>query len=54
LQPTESSVALPVALESEKAAAIDADLAALIVAWPTLPQAIKVGIVAMARAAQPA
>ena len=30
---------------------IDADLAALIDAWPTLPQSIKAGILAVIRAA---
>lgn len=32
-------------------AAPDADLAALVAAWPTLPEAIRAGIVAMVKAA---
>jgi hypothetical protein len=31
---------------------IDADLAAVNAAWPTLPEAIKAGILAMVRAAR--
>jgi hypothetical protein len=31
----------------------DPDLAALVAAWPTLPSAVRVGIVAMVRAAAP-
>jgi hypothetical protein len=33
--------------ETEKRTEIDADLARLIDAWPTLPDAIRAGIVAM-------
>jgi hypothetical protein len=33
-------------------AATDPDLAALIDAWPTLPEAIRAGILALVRAAQ--
>jgi hypothetical protein len=51
LQPGETSVALPVALPTGKPALLDADLAAVIDAWPTLPVAIKLGIFAMVRAA---
>ena len=31
---------------------IDSDLAAIIAAWPTLPEAMKAGILAMVRAAK--
>jgi hypothetical protein len=47
------SVALPVALESGKPGLPDADLAAVIDAWPTLPGAIKAGILAIIQAARP-
>ncbi len=53
------SVAQPVAHESRKAAdsgavesvAIDSDLAAIVASWPTLPAAIRAGILAMVKAA---
>jgi hypothetical protein len=53
------SVALPVAHESGKTVpfnapepvAIDADLAAIVSAWPTLPAAFRAGILAMVKAA---
>jgi hypothetical protein len=34
-------------------APIDADLQAIVDAWPTLPEPVRVGIQAMVRAAQP-
>jgi hypothetical protein len=50
LRPAENPVALPVALESPKAPTHDPGLAAVIEAWPALPEAIKAGILAMVRA----
>jgi hypothetical protein len=38
--------------ESGALAAIDPNLAAVVAAWPTLPEAIRAGIAAMVRAAQ--
>ena len=35
-------------------ASIDPDLRAVVDAWPTLPEPVRVGIVALVRAAQPA
>jgi hypothetical protein len=37
----------------QKSPEIDPDLARLIDAWPTLPDAIRVGILAMVQAARP-
>ena len=40
------------ACESQNGPAIDAELARVLDAWPTLPEAIRVGILAMVEAAQ--
>ena len=50
LPPGKTPVALPVALESKKAGSANPELAIVIVAWPSLPAALKVGIIAMVRA----
>jgi hypothetical protein len=63
LRQGENPVAFPVAVGSRKTAAkaapkprsaepdVDPDLAAVNAAWPTLPEAIRAGILAMVRAA---
>ena len=48
-----TAVATAVGMEIEpRNASQDPDLAALLVAWETLPSALKAGIVAMVKAAQ--
>jgi hypothetical protein len=37
---------------TRESAEVDTDLAALVVAWPNLPEAIKAGILAMIRASR--
>jgi hypothetical protein len=41
----------PGAAPAQRAAPDDPELAALVAAWPTLPEAIRAGILAMVRAA---
>ena len=49
-----TAVATAVGMEIEpRNASEDPDLAALLAAWETLPSALKAGIVAMVKAAQP-
>jgi hypothetical protein len=45
------TLAYSLACETQKSPKLDPDLAALVGAWPTLPDAIRAGIMAMIRAA---
>jgi hypothetical protein len=44
--------AIALAAHGQRAASNDPDLAAVVKAWPTLPEAIRAGILAMVKAAK--
>jgi hypothetical protein len=51
LRSDENGVGAETGAVTENLPPVDADLVALVNAWPTLPAALKAGIVAMVRAA---
>ncbi|QNN24082.1 hypothetical protein HED60_18005 [Planctomycetales bacterium ZRK34] len=53
LQLSKTKIAAQGAADDLRSVLFDSDLAALIEAWPTLPAAIKAGIVAMLKAVHP-